>query len=165
MLGKLGTGCIVRRGVRFSSPANIFLGERVILGWRCYLDGRAYSIRIDDDACFGPEVGVLTLGHDPRSPHFEYQGGPVAIGRRAWIGFRAVILPGIVVGEGAVVAAGAVVSRDVEAFSIAGGVPARRVGNRCRDLRYTLGPQWAHLNGAAKDSDTRKVDDPDRKAA
>ncbi|RMF89382.1 MAG: acyltransferase [Planctomycetota bacterium] len=165
MLGDFGAGCIVRRGVRFSSPANVFLGERVILGWRCYLDGRVYPIRIGDDVCFGPEVGVLTLGHDPRSPHFEYKGGRVTIGRRAWVGFRAVVLPGVSIGEGAVVAAGAIVSRDIDAFSIAVGVPARRVGDRCRDLRYTLGPQWARLNGNRQEANATPSDDEERKAA
>lgn len=48
-------------------------------------------------------------------------------------------MPGVTIGEGAVVAAGAVVTKDVPAFAIAGGVPAKVVGERNRDLRYKLG--------------------------
>jgi acetyltransferase-like isoleucine patch superfamily enzyme len=43
---------------------------------------------------------------------------------------NAVILPGVHIGTGAIVAAGAVVTKDVEAFSIVAGVPARVVGIR-----------------------------------
>lgn len=51
--------------------------------------------------------------------------GPVIIGKNVWIGDKATILPGVTVGEGAVVAANAVVTKDVPAFSVVGGNPAR----------------------------------------
>ena len=60
------------------------------------------------------------------------------VGNRAWIAYRAIILPGVTIGEGAVVGAGAVVNRDVPPFTIVAGSPARPVGERSRDLNYTL---------------------------
>jgi acetyltransferase-like isoleucine patch superfamily enzyme len=51
----------------------------------------------------------------------------VTIGRNAWIGFEACILPGVTIGEGSVVGARAVVSNDVPPFSVAVGNPARVV--------------------------------------
>jgi maltose O-acetyltransferase len=54
------------------------------------------------------------------------------------VGTRALILPGVTIGEGAVVAAGAVVTRDVEPYTIVGGVPARFLRQRSRDLEYEL---------------------------
>lgn len=55
---------------------------------------------------------------------------PVTIGHDTWIGHGATILPGVTVGNGAVVGSGAVVSRDVDPYTIVGGVPARAIRRR-----------------------------------
>jgi maltose O-acetyltransferase len=62
----------------------------------------------------------------------------VVIGDHAWIGYRALVLPGVTIGEGGVVAAGAVVTKDVPPYAIVAGNPARVVGQRTRDLTYEL---------------------------
>ena len=53
----------------------------------------------------------------------EYK--PVLIGNDVWVGARATIMDGVTIGHGAVVAAGAVVTKDVPAYAIVGGVPAK----------------------------------------
>lgn len=50
---------------------------------------------------------------------------PIRIEADVWIGARATILPGVTIGRGATVAAGAVVSKNVDAETLVGGVPAR----------------------------------------
>lgn len=54
----------------------------------------------------------------------------VTIGHDVWIGHGATILPGVTIGNGAVIGAGAVVSRDVEPYTIVGGVPAAPIRRR-----------------------------------
>lgn len=57
----------------------------------------------------------------------------VVIGNDVWIGFGAIILEGITIGDGAVIAAGAVVIKDVAPYTIVGGVPAKKIGQRFDD--------------------------------
>ena len=137
-LGDLGAGAAVQMGCRFLNGRRVFLGERTVVNFGCLLDGRRYSIHTGADVSIGPEAAILTLGHNPQAADFADQGGEVHIGDRAWIAFRATVLPGVRIGEGAVVAAGAVVTRDVEPFTIVAGVPARPVGKRNSALEYRL---------------------------
>ena len=54
----------------------------------------------------------------------------VKIGNDVWIGNNAILMPGIVIGDGAVIGAGAVVTKDVEPYTIVGGVPAHIIRYR-----------------------------------
>ena len=137
-LGGLGPGSGVQMGCRFLNGRKVFLGERNVINFGSLLDGRKFPIRTGADVSIGPCATILTLGHDPRSPEFADRGGEVVIGARAWIGYGALVLPGVTIGEGAVVGAGAVVTRDVAPYTIVAGNPARSIGERPRDLRYTL---------------------------
>ena len=137
-LGELGTGTSVQMNCRFLNGRKVHLGERNVINFGSLLDGRHYEIRTGSDVSIGPEASILTLGHDPQSAGFSDRGGPVIIGNRVWIAYRAIILPGITIGEGAVIAAGAVVTQDVEPYAIVAGSPARKVGERQKDLIYKL---------------------------
>jgi len=129
-LAGFGAGTGVQLGCRFLNARKVTLGERNVINFGTLIDGRKFPVTTGCDVSIGPEAAILTLGHDPRSPDFADQGGPVTVGDRAWIGFRAVILPGVSIGEGAVVAAGAVVTRDVAPWTIVAGSPARPIGQR-----------------------------------
>lgn len=137
-LSRLGTGTGIQLGCRFLNGRKIFLGDRNVINFGCLLDGRHYKIQTGSDVSIGPEAAILTLGHDPQSPHFGDRGGEVIIGDRVWIAYRAIILPGVTIGEGAVVGAGAVVSRSVEPYTIVAGNPAKVIGHRCQELTYNL---------------------------
>ena len=137
-LGRMGAGVGVQMGCRFLNGRKVHLGDRTVINFGCLLDGRKYHIRTGNDVSIGPEASILTLGHDPQSPEFADRGGDVVIGNRVWIGYRAIVLPGITIGEGAVVGAGAVVTKDVEPFSIMAGNPARKIGERSKELSYRL---------------------------
>ena len=57
---------------------------------------------------------------------------------------RATVLANVTIGEGAYVAAAALVNRNVEPYTLVGGVPAKKIRDRSRDIRYTLHhfPRW-----------------------
>src|SRR5215217_533999 len=133
---RLGRGVALHMDC-FLTGRRVSVGDRTVINRRCYLDGRG-GLAIGRDVSLSPECYLVSLGHDPRDPGFAATSGPITIGDRAWIGARALLLPGVTVGEGAVVGAGAVVTRDVEPFAIVAGNPARKVGERSRELTYEL---------------------------
>jgi len=137
-LGNLGTGTSVHMGTRILNGRKVHLGLRNVINFDCLLDGRIYEVHTGADVSIGPEATILTLGHDPQSADFCNRGGPVVIGDRVWICYRAVILPGVTIGEGAVIGAGSVVTRNVDPYTIMAGAPARKVGDRARSLTYQL---------------------------
>lgn len=137
-LGSLGANTGVQMGCRFLNGRRVYLGTRNVINFGCLLDGRRFTIRVGNDVSIGPEATILTLGHDPQSATFEDRGGDVVIGDRAWIGYRALVMPGVTIGEGAVIAACAVVTEDVDPFTIVAGVPAKKIGDRERGLVYHL---------------------------
>lgn len=137
-LGGYGRGAGVQIGCWILNGRRIYIGERSVVNFGCLLDGRKFDIRIGSDVSIGPRATILSLGHDPQSPTFSDRGAPVEISDHVWIGYGAVVLPGIKIGKGAVVGAGAVVTRDVDAYSIVAGNPAKVIGSRTSDLNYSL---------------------------
>lgn len=112
---------------------NCRMGDRVWIGAQAFVDAR--WLEIEEEAGIGPGVRILGSEHtgvpvEEPVIRTELRIGRVRICRGADIGVNAVILPGVTIGEGAVVGAGAVIRRDVPAFAVAMGDPARVVRYR-----------------------------------
>ena len=104
---------------------NIAVGKNVFINSGCKFQDQG-GIVIDDGALIGHNVVLATLNHSLAvRDRQDLIPGPIRIGKNAWIGSNVTILPGVTVGDGAVVAAGAVVTKDVPAYTVAGGVPVR----------------------------------------
>lgn len=109
-----------------------------------------WNLAMDDRACLGPGVDVynlapVTLGarctiaqhvslctgsHDFSTHRLPLVTAPIAVGEDAFVGLRAIVLPGVRIGKGCVVGAGSVVSRDTEDWTICAGNPCRTVKKR-----------------------------------
>lgn len=82
------------------------------------------GITIEDDVMIGPDVALITANHnlkDIRVLEFKQ----ITIKKGAWIGARAMIMPGVTIGEGAIIAGGAIVTKDVKEKTVVAGVPAK----------------------------------------
>lgn len=153
---KVGKGVVIEPGVRIFHPENIEIGDNVYIGhdtflnayikgeiiiasnsWigqGCFLHG-AGGVKIGNSVGIGPEVKILTSVHDfdlEKKPviNFPLKFAPVAIMDGCDIGIGAIILPGVTIGEGAVVGAGSVVTKDIPAYEVWAGVPAKRIRKR-----------------------------------
>jgi len=122
-------------GVKIDTKGQLSIGTYSTVNQNCRLDNRG-GIKIGNHVSISAETIILTAGHDVQSKVFKGFTKKVTIEDFAFIGTRAMILPGVNIGKGAVVAAGAVVSKDVEPYTIVAGVPAKIIGRRNEELEY-----------------------------
>jgi len=132
----MGLHIEVRGRPRPGRPA-ITIGDHTVVNGGCHLDGRG-GLSIGDNVSVSPGVWILTDEHDINDPDFPEVLSPVRIDDYAFIGSKAMILPGVTIGRGAVVGAGAVVTKSVAPFEVVGGIPARTIGRRNSEPRYEL---------------------------
>jgi acetyltransferase-like isoleucine patch superfamily enzyme len=136
---RIGKGSTMHMGTVFYNPRHIVIGKDTIIGEKAVLDGRAQLI-IGDHVDIASEVMIYNSQHNVHSEDFSAIEKPVHIEDYVFIGPRAIILPGVTIKKGAVVAAGAVVTKDVEEFTVVGGVPAKFIEERKnKNPQYVLG--------------------------
>lgn len=146
---KIGKDSSIHWRCEFNQPAGVEIGHNTIIGNDAFLDGRMKNfityrkehgrpLKIGNNVSIAGEVRIYTMEHDIDSPDFAEVGAPVIIEDYVVIGTRVTILPGVHVGRGAVIASGAVVTGDVGEFEVVGGVPAKHIKDRAKNLRYTL---------------------------
>ena len=112
---KVGNYTYINRECILDAAGGLIIGDRVSISYRCCL---------------------MSGSHDVNSLCFAANHKPILIKDYAWIGVGATILGGVTVGEGAVIAAGSVVTKDVEPYTVVGGIPARFIANRQSNLNY-----------------------------
>ncbi len=136
---KIGKGSHFHMWTRFYQPKNISVGDDTIIGDQVFLDCRD-KLKIGSHVEIASQVLIYNSEHDLNSEGFDATYGQVEIEDYVFIGPRAIILPGVKIGKGAVVAAGAVVPKDVLAFAVVGGDPAKVIGERKnKNPHYILG--------------------------
>ena len=136
---QIGQGTAIHMGTIFYDAGNIKVGKDTIIGENAVLDGRD-KLTIGDHVDIASEVMIYNGQHDINSEKFEAVFEPVIIEDYVFIGPRAIILPGVTIKKGAVVGAGAVVTKNVEEFTVVGGVPAKPIAERkLKNPSYKLG--------------------------
>lgn len=130
---KLGDDSYPCRRVEILFPKGLILEDRVSVGWFAELDARG-GIRVGHDTNISSHVKLITGSHDIDDPDFTADFLPIHIGHHCWIGTGAIVLQGVKIGDGAVVAAGAVVTKDVDPWTVIGGVPAKLIKHRKENL-------------------------------
>jgi UDP-2-acetamido-3-amino-2,3-dideoxy-glucuronate N-acetyltransferase len=118
-------------GARCSLGQNVYVGNRVRIGDNVKIQNNVSvydNVTLEDDVFCGPSM-VFTNVYNPRSAvtrKDEYRD--TVIRRGATLGANCTIVCGVTVGEQAFVGAGSVVNRDVPAFALMVGVPAKQIG-------------------------------------
>lgn len=110
------------------------LTERTVIGNNCHFNGITINgkgaVTIGDNFHSGKNVYILTSDHNfdegEAIPYDDtYISGDVVIEDNVWVGMNVIILKGVHLGEGCIIQAGSVVNKDVPAYAIGGGHPAK----------------------------------------
>ncbi len=131
---RLGGFAYFYPGTRLQHVYGIEAGKNLHVNTNAYLYGRG-GLVLGDDVLIGPNAVIVSSQHtyEQRDVPVVYQGHHrerTVIGNRVWIGANACVMPGVTVADGTIVAAGAVVTKDTEPYTIVGGVPAEKIGDR-----------------------------------
>jgi len=104
----VGNHCFINSEVRFGCPfAEIHIGNHVLIGPRVSFETVNHRLSCEEDGVRAVHSADITVDDD------------------VWVGAGAMIMPGVHIATGAVIAAGAVVAKDVAAYTLVGGVPAK----------------------------------------
>ncbi|HEY6738789.1 MAG TPA: acyltransferase, partial [Actinopolymorphaceae bacterium] len=132
----------LRMGDRCYIAAHAYVTEDVVTGDDCTLNPFVTvrgKVELGDAVRIGAHTSILGFNHgtDPDRPVHRQPltSRGIRIGDDVWIGSNAVVLDGVTIGDHCVIGAGAVVTRDLPAWSIAAGNPARVIRDRRDDRR------------------------------
>lgn len=137
----VGKGVAVHRKVTLFHFRNLSIGSHSTIGPNCLLDNR-FPLTIGSNVSIAHSTKIYTLGHDIDDDDFTAKGKPVNILDNVCIFSNVLIMPGVTLGEGSVVLTGAVVTKDVPAFAVVGGNPAKILRYRKVTIRYRLNYQF-----------------------
>lgn len=115
-----------RTSLAADAGARLVIGDRVFINQGVTIHA-SLAVTIEDDVMLADLAVVCDTNFHPVSPDVAVRRAPITIGRNAWIGRAAVILPGVTIGQNAVVAAGSVVTRSVDSNTVVAGNPARAI--------------------------------------
>jgi acetyltransferase-like isoleucine patch superfamily enzyme len=110
----LGTRVFIGQGAHLSVMQPMSIGRHTLIGANCYLLTNQHRFQ-------SREIPIRDQGYDSK---------PLTIGEDVWIGANCVIMPGIVIGKGAIIGAGSVVNKNVGAYEIWAGLPAKKIKDR-----------------------------------
>ena len=128
LFDKAGKRMNIGRKCRLSS--HISIGDNSGIGDYAYVSG---TLCIGDNVMIAPNCVFIGMDHVFDKKTLEHTGAvnkPIALGNNVWLGYGVKVLAGVKIGDYSIVGAGAVVTKDVEPYSIVGGVPARLIRKR-----------------------------------
>lgn len=136
----LGEGVHLYRGtiVEVGAGGSVVIGPHTHIQSNCNLKGFLGNLHIGANVQMAPGCGFSPYEHrfDDTSRPIREQGittrGDIVIEDDVWLGLGVYVLDGVCIGKGAVIGAGSVVTRDIPAYAIAAGVPAKVIRYRGR---------------------------------
>jgi len=131
----VGKNANIEKGAYFGSGQKIEIGDNSGIGVNCHVPS---DIKIGKDVMMGPDVLIISRNQNHRIDDLTIpmrlqgykESETVVIEDDVWLGARVIVLPGVRICQGSVVGAGSIVTRDVPAYAVCAGNPARIIRYR-----------------------------------
>ncbi|QKG72418.1 DapH/DapD/GlmU-related protein [Erythrobacter mangrovi] len=120
---RVGRGCRVHASVQVWLPAQLELGDNVLIGPGAILYNQG-RIAIGNDSVVSQRAHLCASTHDVEDPDFQLVVRPIALGERCWVAAEAFVGPGVTMGDGAVLAARGALFDDADPWTVYRGNPA-----------------------------------------
>jgi len=130
-----GRGCTISIGHRTSLQSrcqirgDVTIGDNVLMAPNCFLSSGKHMYD------YLPELTIREQDKRYFQDYGKSYSNPIKVGNDVWLGINSVILPGVTIGDGSIIGANAVVTKDVEPYSVVGGVPAKLIKKRMGETK------------------------------
>lgn len=133
---KVGNRAVIYSSIRISRKLNLSIGAESFIGLRSvFVGGAGSSVSIGSDCDISDNVHFVTGTHEMDAKGARTAGlgycKDIVVGDGVWIGYHALILPGVKIGNKALIGAGTVVHKDVAAKTVVAGNPMRIIRDLC----------------------------------
>jgi len=128
---------------------NVELGNYCTVARNCEIGVTSHPVNWLSSSSFQYSKEIFPILKEIEVKHIPFVSHEkTVIGNDVWIGAKVCIVNGVKIGDGAIIAAGAIVTKDVEPYSIVGGVPAKLIRKRFSDEQITqlLELEWWQKN-------------------
>ncbi|MBQ0047158.1 MAG: WcaF family extracellular polysaccharide biosynthesis acetyltransferase [Prevotellaceae bacterium] len=126
---KIGKGLVIKNNVIIKGPWYLTVGDNCWLGEGCWIDNLD-RVTLGNNVCISQGALLLTGNHDYTAPTMPYRNAPIVVEDGAWVGAKTVVCPGVTVHEGAILTVGSVATKDLEAWKVCQGNPAKEIRER-----------------------------------
>lgn len=126
---KIGKGVIIKPSVNIKYPWRLKTGDHVWIGEHVWIDNLANTV-IGNNVCLSQGVLLLCGNHDYKESSFDLMIGDIKLEDGVWIGAKSIVTPGVICKSHSILAVNSVATKDLEAYTIYQGNPAREVRKR-----------------------------------
>lgn len=126
---KVGPGCVIKPKVNIKYPWKLSIGAYSWIGECVWIDNLE-KVRIGPHSCLSQGAMLLCGNHNYKSITFDLIVGGITLEEGCWVGAKSIVAPGVTMKSHSVLSAMSLATREVEAYSIYSGVPAKFVKHR-----------------------------------
>jgi putative colanic acid biosynthesis acetyltransferase WcaF len=126
---KIGKGVVIKPHINIKYPWRLTVENNVWIGEQVWIDNLA-DVVIEADVCISQGAMLLCGNHDYKKTSFDLIVGNITLKKGSWIGAKAIVCPGVVVGSHAMLTVGSIATKNLDNYTIYRGNPAQAVKER-----------------------------------